>query len=117
MFSVDDADRFPRVPFSAKTFFADSQNKELSNWNRCHRPAGSATERDELEDLPCSRTVGTAIHFAPGFRGKADNKLQIQALSGAASLGSQSKRHPYFFKKLLPLRLRKPNDQPSKARR
>ena len=60
--------------------------------------------------------IDNASRLAPGLHGTAGDKLQDQASSGAAWLGSRSKRHLNFFKELLPLRLRKTNDQPSEAR-
>ncbi len=77
---------------------------------------GSAAECDGLEDPRCARTIGNASHLAPGLRGRAGDKLQGQASSVAAWRGSQSKRHLDVFKELLPLRLRKTNDQPSEGR-
>jgi hypothetical protein len=81
-----------------------------------HPLSDSATECDGLEDHPTARNFGIAIHPAPGLHGRADEKLQVQASSGVVSRGSHSKRHPHFFKELLPLRLRKANDQPGETR-
>ena len=77
---------------------------------------GSAIECDGLEDPPFARTIGNASHLAPELPGRAGDKLQAQASSVAALHGSLSKRHLDFFKELLPLRLRKTNDQPGEAR-
>ena len=77
-----------------------------------HHPAGFATECGGLEDLPFARMIGIASRLAPELHGKARDKLQDQAASGAVWLGSLSNRDLHFFKKLLPLRLRKTNDQP-----
>ena len=107
---------FIRIPFSADGLFGDSQYKELSNCVRCHRLVGCAAECDGLEDLPSARTLGNATHLAPGFRGRAGDKLQGQGSNVAALLGSLSKRDLHFFKELLPLRLWKTNDQPGEAR-
>jgi hypothetical protein len=60
--------------------------------------------------------IDNAIHLAPELHGKAGDKLRDQVSSVAVSRGSQSKRHLHVFKKLLPLWLRKTNDQPSEAR-
>jgi hypothetical protein len=60
--------------------------------------------------------IGNAIHLAPELQTKARDKLQDQVSSGAAWHGSLSKRHLHFFEELLPLRLRKTNDQPLEAR-
>ena len=105
-----------RIPLSVGALFDDSQYKELSNWIRYHCPADFAAECDGLEDLPSARTLGNATHLAPGFRGRAGDKLQGQASNVAALLGSLSKRDLHFFKELLSLRLWKTNDQPGKAR-
>ena len=81
-----------------------------------HRPVGFAAEYDGLEDFPWTHTIDNAIHLAAGLRGRARDKLQGQAATVAARLGSLSKYHLYFFKKLLPLQLRKTNDQPGETR-
>ena len=81
-----------------------------------HCPVGFAAECDGLEDLPCARTIDNANRLAPELHGRAGDKPQGQALGGVASLGSPSKRDLHFFKELLPLRLRKTNDQPGEAR-
>jgi hypothetical protein len=73
-------------------------------------------ECDGLEDLPFARTIDIANRLAPKLPGKARDKLQDQAPSVFVSRGSLSNRHLHFFKKLLPLRLRKTNDQPGEAR-
>jgi hypothetical protein len=81
-----------------------------------HPPSDSATECDGLEDPPFARTIGNASHLAPGLHGRAGDRLQGQAASGVVLHGFQSKCHMHFFKELLPLRLRKTNDQPGEAR-
>ena len=81
-----------------------------------HRPVGSATECGGLEESLCVRTIGNANHLVPGLHGRAADKFQDQAASGAVSLASRSKRHLYFFKELLSLWLWKSNDQPGEAR-
>ena len=70
----------------------------------------------DLKISPFARTIGNASRLARGLPGRAGDKLQGQVSSVAALRGSLSKRHLYFFKELLPLRLRKTNDQPSEAR-
>jgi hypothetical protein len=90
--------------------------KELRDFLLCHPLSGSAIECGGLEDSPCARTIDIASHLAPELLGRAGDKLQDQAASGAALRESQSKRHLHFFKELPPLRLRKSNDQPGEAR-
>ena len=93
--------------------FDDNSHKEPSSSLPRHPLNGSAAEYDGLEDSPCARIVGNASHLAPELPGKARDTLPDQAVSVAAWCGSLSKRHLDFFKQLLPLRLRKTNDQPS----
>jgi hypothetical protein len=100
----------------ANGLFDGTMHRVRSDSRPCHRPAGSATQCDGLEDLPCTRTFGIARRLAPELPGKTGDTLQGQASSGAAWLGSLSKRHMHFFKELFPLRTRKTNDQPSEAR-
>jgi len=100
----------------ADEFFDDTTHRGLSDSRPRHRLVGSAAECGGLEDLPSGRTIGTASRLAPELLGRAGDKLQIQASGEAAWRGSQSKRHLHFFKELLPLRLRKANDQPREAR-
>jgi hypothetical protein len=80
-----------------------------------HRPVGLVAECDVLEDPPCARTIGNAIHLALGLRGRAADKPLDQASSGAVWHGSPSKRHLDVLKELSNLRLWKTNDQPSEA--
>ena len=87
-----------------------------SDFRQRHHPVGSAAECDGFEDFPYTHTIGNASRLAPGLHGRAGDKLQGQAASGAAWPGCQSKCDLDFFKELLPLRLRKTNDQPSEAR-
>jgi hypothetical protein len=96
--------------------FDGTTRRVRSDSRQRHRPVGSAIECDGLEDLPYARTIGNASHLAPGLPGKAGDKFQGQAASGAAWRVSLSKPHLHFFKELLPLRLRKTNDQSSEAR-
>ena len=105
-----------RIPLSVDALFGDSQYKELSNWIRYHRPADCAAECDGLEDSQCPRTIDNASHLAPGLPGKADDKLPDQVSTVGAWRGSPSKCHLDFFKELLPLWLRKTNNQPGEAR-
>jgi hypothetical protein len=107
---------FIRIPFGANGLFGGRRYKGLSNWIRCHRPVGFVAECDGLEDPPCARTIDNAIHHAPGLPCRAGDTLQDQASIVAAWRRFPSKRDLHFFKKLLPLRLRKTNDQPSEAR-
>jgi hypothetical protein len=96
--------------------FDGTMRRELSDSRPRHHPVGSAAECGGLEDFPSARNFGNAIRLGPGPRGKAGDKLQDQAASGAAWHGSQSKCHLHFFKELFPLRLRKTNDQPGETR-
>ena len=91
----------------------DTLNKERLGFPLRHRPAGFAAEYDGLEDLRCTRTVDTAIHLAPGLPGRVGGKLQEQVLSVAAWHGSESQSHLHVFNKLLSLRLRETNYEPS----
>jgi len=93
-----------------------NSHKEPLDSLLCHHPSGSATECDGLEDSPFARTIGNAIHLASRLHGKARDKLQDQAAIVAVSNGSPSKRHLHVFKELLPLRLRKTDDQPGEGR-
>ena len=83
---------------------------------RRHRPVGSAAECGGPEDPPFARTIFIASNLAPGFPGRAGDKLQYQASSVAALRGFPSKRHLDFFKELIPLWLRETNGQPGEAR-
>ena len=65
-----------------------------------HAPARLATPAVSLQDF----TAELAISF------------RIKPQAWPLWRGSHSKRHLHFFKELLPLRLRKTNDQPSEAR-
>jgi hypothetical protein len=91
-------------------------NKGRSDSRQRHHPVGFEAECDALEDSPFARTIGNASRLALGLPGRVGDMLQVQAASGAALHGSESKRDLHFFKELLPLRLRKTNDQPSEAR-
>jgi len=91
----------------ADGLFDGTMRRGRSDSRKCHHPGGSVPECNELEDVPCARTIGNAIHLAPEFHGKAGDKLQDQASSEVALLGSLSKRDLHFFKELLPLRFRK----------
>jgi hypothetical protein len=68
--------------------FDDNSHKEPPSFLPHHRLSGSATECDGLEDPPCARTIDIASHLAPGLPGKADDKFQDQAASGAVWYGS-----------------------------
>jgi hypothetical protein len=100
----------------ADGLFDDTMRRGRLDSRPRHRPVGSVAECDGLEDPPCARTIGIAIHLAPELHGRAGDKLQGQVLSGVALLRFLSKRDLHFFKELLPLRLRKTNDQPGEAR-
>jgi len=100
----------------ADVLFDGTMRRGRSDSRLRHRPVGSATEYDGLEDSPYARTVGNASRLAPELRGIAGDKLPDQASTVASLCGSLSKRDLYFFKELLPLRLRKTNDQPNEAR-
>ena len=65
-----------------------------------HSPARLATPAISLQDF----TAELAISF------------RIKPQAGPLGIGSLSKRDLHFFKELLPLRLRKTNDQPGEAR-
>ena len=82
----------------------------------CHFHVCSAIEYDGLGDSQSARTIGNANRLARGFPGRAGDKPLGQAANGVVWRGSLSKRHLHFFKELLPLRLRKTNDQPNEAR-
>jgi hypothetical protein len=103
------------IPFGANGLFDGRRCKGLSNWIRCHHPAGFAAVCDGLEDSPCARTIGIAIRRAPRLHDRAGDKLQDQASTVGAWHGSPSKRDLHFFKELLPLLLRNTNDQPDEA--
>ena len=96
--------------------FDDTVRRGQLDSRQRHRRVGSAIERDGLEDLPSARTLDNAIHLAPGLHCRVGDRLQDLASGVVTWLGSLSKRDLHFFKKLLPLRLRKTNDQPSEAR-
>ena len=83
---------FPCVPLSVDALFGDSQYKELSNWIRSHRPVGSATECDGLEDLPFARMIGNAIRLALELPGRVGDTLPDQASGGVAWRGSTARR-------------------------
>jgi hypothetical protein len=83
---------------------------------RRHPLSGSATECGGLEDFPCVRKIGSASHLVRSLRGKACDKLPDQAASVVAFYGYLSKRDLHFFDKLLPLLLRKTNDQTDETR-
>jgi hypothetical protein len=112
----------PENPTSLKSFvlgnelLGDTSHIESPNSLPHHHPGDCAAECDELEDLPSAHTIGNASHLASELPGRAGDKLQDQAASGVALHGSLSKRDLHFFKELLPLRLRKTNDQPSETR-
>jgi len=93
-----------------------NRNKAQSSFFPRHRPIGSATECDGLEDFPFARKIGNASRLAPIPRGKAPDRIQDQASNGAAWRGSESKRHLHFFKELFPLSVRKTKDEPSEGR-
>ena len=76
-------------------------------------PGGSGARCDELEDPRYTRTIGNASRLALRLHGRAGDKLQDQASSVAVWHGSRSKCDLNVFKKLLPLRHRKTNDQTS----
>jgi hypothetical protein len=90
--------------------------RERSDSLQRHRPTGSGAGCDGLEDSPCVRTTDNASHLVPELRDRAGDKPQDQASSVDVWYESQSKRHLHFFKELLPLRLRKANDQSNEAR-
>ncbi len=100
----------------ADELFDGTTRRGRSDSRQRHRPAAFAAECDGLEDLPFARNIDIASRLARELRGIAGDKLPDQASSVAVSIGFQSKRHLYFFKELLPLRLRKTNDQPGEAR-
>jgi hypothetical protein len=104
------------MAYLADGHFDGTMRRGRSDSRPRHRPVGSAAECDGLEDPPSARTIGTAIHLAPGLRGRVGDTRPDQAASAAALQGSVSKRHLHFFQQLLPLRLRKTNDQPGEAR-
>jgi hypothetical protein len=70
-------------------------------------------EGDELEDPPFARSVGNASRLALGLPGRAGGKLAVPAGGVAVWRGLRSKRYLNGFNKLLPLRHRKTQDQPS----
>ena len=100
----------------ADELLGDTSHIESLNSLPYRRLAGCAAECDGLEDPQCAHTAGIASRLSPKLHSKAGDKLQDQASSGVALLGSHSKGHLHFFKELLSLRLRKTNDQPSEAR-
>ena len=97
-------------------FFDGTMRRGRSDSRQRHHPVGFAAEYDGLGGSPFARTIGNASHLAPGLHGKVGDRLQGQASSVIALLGSLSKRDLYFFKELLSLRLWKTNDQPGEAR-
>jgi hypothetical protein len=82
----------------------------------CHPPNGSATEYDGPDDFQSARKIDNASNLAPELPDRAGGTLQVQASSVVSLLGFPSKRHLQFFDKLLPLGLRKTNDQPDQGR-
>jgi hypothetical protein len=96
--------------------FDGTMRRGRSDSRPCHCPVGSATECDGLEGPPFARTIGSAIHLAPGLHGRAGDTLPDQASTVGTWRGFPSKRDLHFFKKLFPLRLRKTYDQPREAR-
>jgi hypothetical protein len=64
--------------------------RERSDSRQCHRPVGSATECDGLEDHPFPRKIDKAIHLAPRLPGRAGDKLQGQASPGDLCAHSRS---------------------------
>lgn len=95
--------------------FDGNSHKELPDCLPHHPLAGRAAEYGELEDSPCARTIGNAIHLVPELRGRAGDKLRGQVSSVVALVASPSNRDLHFFKELFPLWLRKANDHPSEA--
>ncbi|ERR1019366_9319306 len=81
-----------------------------------HRPVGLAIECDELEDPPFAHNIDNAIHLAPGLPSRARDKPRGQASIVVVLRGFSSKRDLDIFEELLPLGLRKTNDQPGEAR-
>jgi hypothetical protein len=108
--------RGPTISIRVDELFGDNSHKVPPSSLPCHPLTGSDIEYDGLEDPPCARTIGNAIHLVPGLPGTAGDTPPVQAASEAVLLGSLSKRHLDFFKELLPLRLGQTNDQPSEAR-
>jgi len=72
--------------------------KGQSDSRRCHRPVSFATECDGLEVLPCVHRIGNASRLAPGFHGRAGDRLQHQASSEAVSCVSESNYPLNIFK-------------------
>ena len=107
--------RGPTISIRVDELFGDNSHKVPPSSLPCHPLTGSDIEYDGLEDPPCARTIGNAIHLVPGLPGTAGDTPLVQAASEAVLLGSLSKRHLDFFKELLPLRLGQTNDQPSEA--
>ena len=87
-----------------------------SDFRQCHLLNGSAAECGGPEESLFVRTIGNAIHPAPGLPGRVGDTLQGQASTVGAWRGSLSKRDLHFFKELFALRLRKTNDQPNETR-
>jgi hypothetical protein len=90
--------------------------REGLDFRQRHRPVGFGPECDGLEDFSSAHIAGNASRLAPTLHGKAGDKIPDQALGGVDLLGSLSKRHLHFVKKVFPLRLRKTDDQPNEAR-
>ena len=61
----------------------------------------------DLKTLCSPATIGNASHLAPGPRGRAGDRLQVQASIVVVWNASRSKRHLHVFKQLFPLGLRK----------
>ena len=108
------------TPLKANAFadelLGDTSHTESPNSLPSRRVAGCAAEGGELEGPPCAHRIDNASHLVRGLSGRAGDKLQDQASSGADLPGSLSKCHLHVFKEFLPLRLRETNDQPSEAR-
>jgi hypothetical protein len=97
-------------------FSDDREHKELLDFQPCHPRACSAAECDGLEEPRSSRTIGSASCLAPRLYGRADDRLQDQASSGAVWIEFQSTDYLNAFQKLFALRHRKAEYQPSEGR-
>ncbi len=80
--------------------FDGMMRREQSDSLQRHHPIGPAAEYDEPEDPLCTHKIGNANHLAPGFPGKARDRLQGQASTVAAWCALESKRHLHAFKEL-----------------
>jgi hypothetical protein len=100
----------------ADELFDGMRRRGRSDSQQRQRPVGFVAECGGPEDPPCARTNGNASRLALKLHGRAADKLHGQGASEIALLGSPSKHNLDFFKKLLPLRLRKTNGQPGEAR-